>query len=194
MVIMWKQCIPACFSPCCFSFCAVFFTMLFFILTVLQTVLGRVSGDGLKDELFTRSDNFSGPKGRQWSIGAWKGLVVSDGCNSFHNTPRCKSQAEGHLGPNQQYTDYLLGQPSPSCLVTLLLCSPPTYSHVQTHTERHTHTYTHVHTFPELLPTPVSLLTHSPWLHLTYLEPATHYPQNTGDFGMPFTLRLEQQQ
>lgn len=155
---------------------------------MLQVVLGRVLGDGLKDERFTRSDNLDRPKGRQWSVGAWKGPVVSDGCwdcNSFHNTPRCKSQAEGHLGPNQRDTEYLLGQPSPSCLVTLLLCSPPTYSHVQTHTDTQTQTHTHMHTLPELLPTPVSLLTHSPWLHLTYSEPATHYPKTLGTSACP---------
>lgn len=89
----------------------------------------RVLGDGLKDERFTRSDILEGPEGRQGSIGAWKGPVVSDGCwdcDSFHNTPRCQSRAEGHLGPNQRDAEPLLGQPSPSCLVTLLLCSLPT--------------------------------------------------------------------
>lgn len=108
----------------------------------------------MKDERFTRSDIFEGPKGRQGSVSAWKGPVVSDGCwdcDSFHNTPRCQSRAEGHLGPNQRDTQHLLGQPSPSCLVTLLLCSLPTQSRVQTHTDTQAHTRTPTHTHTHFL-------------------------------------------
>lgn len=94
-MIMWKQCIPTCFSPCCFSSGEAFqHASLSFtahvsdhplnmkgkkteknitkkkkntepLVTGLGAVLGRVLGDGLKDERFTRSDIFGGPKGSQ---------------------------------------------------------------------------------------------------------------------------------
>ncbi len=115
-----------------------------------------------------------------------------------HNTPTTAmlSQPQGHPGPNQQDTEHLQGQPSPSCLVTPSAPSLPfsLYSLqflAQTHTHTHTHTYRHflscfLHPCPCVIIDSFSLTAPHP-------SNACHSsPQAIGDYSRPYPPRLQQ--
>lgn len=93
---------------------------------------------------FPEVTSSNGPKGDSEALVHEKGPVVSDGCwdcNFFHNTPLCKSQAEGHQVPNQRDTVYLLRAAKPK-LPRDSLAVRSTYLFACTNSHKHTCAHT----------------------------------------------------
>lgn len=147
----------------------------------------RVLGDGWRMNSSPEVTS-SGPQGREGSIGAWKGDVVSDGCWDCDSPPLHTAVLQPSWGATQALISRIQsiswGRQAPaawwlsfsflSCALYLL-----SLEHIDTHTRAHTSlaaSYSCV---------PVSLLTHSPWLHLTHSEPATHYLKTLGTVACP---------
>lgn len=117
--------------------------------------------------------------------GVRAGILTPIHHHPHHNTQTTimLRQPQGHPGPNQQDTEASpRGVQAKSQLPGASFCPFPLYFSLLKPVIS-----TNTHTLPWLLPkaAPVSLLTHSSWLHFTHPEPATHYLRAQGTTACP---------
>lgn len=151
-------------------------------------VLVRVLGDGWKMNSSPEVTS-SGPQGREGSIGAWKGDVVSDGCWDCNSSPLHTAVLQPSWGATQALISRIQSiswgcQAPAAWWLSFSLLSCALYLLSLEHI--HTHTCTHfLSCFLLLCP---CVITDSFSSTAPHPFRACHsLPQDTGDCSMPFT-------